>query len=511
MKKRNLFVILGVLVVIVVLAVFVVPNPLRQRLLGGQGANALAAYQTQQAVRGDLTAFVGATGAVRSNQTAIIAWQTSGKVAELKAQTGQQVKANEVLATLDPTSLSQTIIMAQSDLINAKNALENVMDNSKARADAELALVQAQKALNDAEKNTTSKLYQNAGENTIDTARANLILAQKEVDNAETTYSHVSQRSNDDPVYAAALSAMASARQKRDAAQNNLNYVLNLPDPRDVQEVYAKLDQAKAALLTAKTNWEKIKDGANPDDISAAQAKVDAVQATLNTTRLTAPFDGTITDVSIQVGDMVAPSTAAFRIDDLSRLLIDLQVSEVDVNRVQLNQPVELTFDAIPNETFTGAVVEVASFGTAAASGGTVNFTVTVEISSEHKEIRPGMTASANVAVSQLHDVLLVPYRAVRVVNGKRVVYVERNNSLATVEISLGSSDNANVVVTSGDIQPGDLIVLNPPSNPFAGGAFGPRGGGGNGGGGNAGGSSSGGSTTGGSDTGGNGSSGGKP
>jgi HlyD family secretion protein len=353
------------------------------------------------------------------------------------------------------------------------------MNNNEARAAAALAVATAQTALADANKESQSKLYQRAGANTIDIARANLILADQKLSDAETAYNRVAGRSTEDQVYAAALSQLANARQERDRAQYNLNYVEGLPDPNDIATANAKLEQAKAKLQSAKTDWEKVKDGPNPDDITAAQVKIAAIQSTLNLVRLTAPFNGAITQVNILHGDQINAGSKAFQIDDLSRLLVDVQVSEVDINRVQVGQPVTLTFDAITNQEYNGTVTEIASVGSSAA--GAVNFNVTVEISDFDANVKPGMTAAVNIAVTQLDNVLTVPNQAVRVLNGKRVIYILKNNVPTKMEITLGASSNTHSQVTGGDLKAGDPIVLNPPSNLFSGGgAGGPPGSGGN-------------------------------
>ncbi|HEX2981043.1 MAG TPA: efflux RND transporter periplasmic adaptor subunit, partial [Anaerolineaceae bacterium] len=215
--------------------------------------------------------------------------------------------------------------------------------------------------------------------------------------------------------------------------------------------------------LTAKQNWEKVKDGPDADDVQVAQVKLDIAQATLDLARLTAPFAGTITHVSSQIGDLVTAGTPAFQIDDISSLLIDVDVSEVDINQIQVGQNVDLTFDAIVGQDYSGTVTKVASSGSSV--NGTVNFTITVEILDPSTEIKPGMTAAVNVIVNQLDDVLLVPSRAVRTMNGQRIVYVLNNNLPIPQKVTLGASANSYSQITEGDLKEGDLVILNPPAN----------------------------------------------
>jgi HlyD family secretion protein len=151
----------------------------------------------------------------------------------------------------------------------------------------------------------------------------------------------------------------------------------------------------------------------------------------------------------------------AFQIDDLTRLLVDVSVSEVDINRVRVGQEVSLSFDAILDKLYKGKVVEVSRVGS--STQGIVDFIVTVELSDPDEQVKPGMTAAVNMVVNQLQDVLQVPNRAVRLVDGNRVVYILKDDQLVPVEIELGASSDLMSEVLSGELQLGDLIVLNPP------------------------------------------------
>jgi HlyD family secretion protein len=284
------------------------------------------------------------------------------------------------------------------------------------------------------------------------------------------------------------LSEYSAAQQQYDYAVRQLNSMQGTAGETDIALQQANLAKAQAQLLDAQRAWERVKDGTSaadiallqaqledaqreyervkdgpdPNDIAAAEARVAAAQATLRLSQITAPFSGTVTNVDSKPGDQVSPGTQAFRLDDLSHLLVDVQASEVDINRIQTNQPVKLVFDAIPNKEYNGVVSQVSPVGNTSQAG--VDFTVTVELVDADENVKPGMTAGVNVIVNQLEDVLLVPNRAVRVVDGKRVVYVLKNNTPTPIEITLGASSESNSQVLDGELQPGDLIVLNPPT-----------------------------------------------
>jgi HlyD family secretion protein len=160
----------------------------------------------------------------------------------------------------------------------------------------------------------------------------------------------------------------------------------------------------------------------------------------------------------------------AFRIDDLSHLLVDVQVSEVDINTVTIGQSATLTFDAILAKEYHGEVVEVGQAGDTVQ--GVVSFTVTVELTDADEFVKPGMTAAVNVVIEEQNDVVLIPNRAVRLVDSERVVYVLVDGMPVQVKVKLGSSSGIDSVLVEGDIKEGDPIILNPPSNnggPFGG------------------------------------------
>jgi HlyD family secretion protein len=232
-------------------------------------------------------------------------------------------------------------------------------------------------------------------------------------------------------------------------------------DAETLADAKADMELKKAQMEDAQRAYDRVKDGPNPADLAVAEARVNAAQATLNMARLIAPFDGTITDARPLVGDQVTAGTLGFRVEDLSNLLVDVEVSEVDINRISVSQPVTLTFDAILGSEYHGEVTQVAQSGDTVQ--GAVNFQVTVRITDADTQVKPGMTAAVNITVEKLSDVLLIPNRAVRLVDGKRVVYVLRNSLPVQVEVRLGSSSDTMSVLAGGDVKEGDLIILNPP------------------------------------------------
>lgn len=450
------------IIVIIVLAVVAGGVYLFMRFRAGQRASALSDLQTVAIERGELVASIGATGTVRANQTANLLWQTSGSVSNVNVSVGDQVSAKQILAELEETSLPQNVIMAGVELVDARNDLADLLEppTELAVKQAEQAIAKAEETVRDLERYVYN-LNTASTQSDIDQARASVTLARDQLDKAREDYAPYENKPEDNLMRATLLGRVAQVQAQYDAAVRRLNNLLGTANPVDLAVAEADLALAQAQLGDAQENYADLLAGASADDIAAAEARVAAAQATVDQQRIAAPFAGTITEIASNPGDQISPGTPAFRLDDLSRLLVDVQVSEIDINNVQEGQDVLVTFDAIPGKDYHGVVSEVALVGTSLQD--VVDFIVTVELTDPDEAVKPGMTAAVNIAVSQLEDVLLIPNRAVRVLEGNRVVYILKDGLPTPVEVSLGASSETNSQVVEGDLQEGELVVLNPP------------------------------------------------
>lgn len=382
-------------------------------------------FQTAVVERGNLTATIGATGTVRAKQTATLIWQAAGTVDTVNVKVGDNIPAGFVMAFLTKTSLPQSIILADADLANAEKELDELLNSDTALAQSVITLRDAQE-IYDRAANWRQEL-------------------NGKIHIKKIIYKTFGTR------------RIPVLKEYRGYAD---------------EETIAKADEdlalAKAKLDDAQREYDRLA-GGNLEAIATARSRVDAAQATLNLARLTSPFAGTVTESHLLPGDQVAAGATGFRLDNLTSLFVDVEVSEVDINSIVAGQSATLAFDAILNKTYHGEVVEVAKAGNNV--GGVVNFTVTVELTDADELVRPGMTAAVNITVQEMLDVVLIPNRAVRLVDGQRIVYLLVDGLPVKEEISLGVSSDTMSVLASGELTEGDLIILNPPSE--GGGPFG--------------------------------------
>jgi HlyD family secretion protein len=374
-------------------------------------------FETATVERGKLTATIGATGTVRAKQTAVLVWQAAGTVDTVNVKVGDNIPADFVMALLEKTSLPQSIVVAEADLATAQKELDDLLSSDTALAEAVIALRDAQEVY-DRAWNWRQEL-------------------NGKIHVKEIVYKKIGPRKI--PI---------------------LKEYRAYPDKETIKKADEDLALAKAKLDDALRAYDRLAAG-NTTEIAAAQARVDAAQATLNLARVISPFDGTVTEAHTLPGDQIAAGDVAFRVDNLSSLLVDVKVSEVDINSVSLGQPVALSFDAILGKEYHGEVIEVTQAGT--VEEGVVNFTVTVELTDADSAVKPGMTAAVNIVVQEMRDVLLVQNRAVRLADGARVVYVLENGQPVQKQITLGPSSDTMSVLAGGDVNEGDVVILNPP------------------------------------------------
>ena len=428
------------------------------------------------------------------------------------------------LAALDLSTLPTSVLQAQLDLIDAQEALEalkepqplqiaqaqSALDEAQAALDellnpseaaisqAKLAVIEAQAAADTAQKYVDKLQYGRGSDEAIATAQAAYVVAQSEVTRLEEQYEHVGGDPSEDPAKAQALSALEAAKTKRAKALATLNWYKGERTESEIKSTLTDLAVAQGTLANAQEALDKLQ---NPSavDLALAQAVVDDAQEKLDTLKagptetnllvaetrvtlaeaalaqasLTAPFSGTITNLDVMPGDIVSAGTTALRIDDLSSLYIDLSISEMDIPSIKVGQDATVVFDAISDKEYHGKVTQISMV--ASVSQGVVNYPVTVQITDGDASILPSMTASVNIIVEQVENVLVVPNNALRTSSGGRSVTVLFEGQQISVPVTVGLAGDSSTEVISNQLREGDTVVLSSTSTISSGGGSGAR------------------------------------
>jgi len=222
-----------------------------------------------------------------------------------------------------------------------------------------------------------------------------------------------------------------------------------------------ELDQALAASAQAAAQ------------VQQARAQVTRDQTNLGFSVIRSPVDGTVIDRQVDVGQTVAASfqtPTLFKIGkDLTRMQIDSTVSEADIGQVKVGQPVKFLVDAFPDAEYRGAVRQVRL--NAKTEQNVVTYNVVVDVANPDLALMPGMTANLRVLVETRPNVLRVATTALRFrpvdsanEGGHKprgsAVYVLADGKPKRVAVKTGISDKAFTEIISGQLKPGDPVIV---------------------------------------------------
>lgn len=258
------------------------------------------------------------------------------------------------------------------------------------------------------------------------------------------------------------------------------------------------------ATVNAQVAWQARDDlaaGPDPAEVATAQAAIDSAkqavadaEATLVATTLRAPFAGTVLQTGAIPGGRITSDSIILTLANLAELQVAASVDETTIRQVAQGQPVQITFDAFPEQRFQGEVLAVPLQGT--LQGDVMVYEVPISLpGTEDLPLLVGMTANAAIQIGQAEGVLLVPAMAIQSGRGRQMVLLPGLNEPGAptppaprpVEVEVGLSDGIRTEVVSG-LNEGDKVLVQMSAGSSngngifrggAGGGFFPGGGGG--------------------------------
>ncbi len=309
-----------------------------------------------------------------------LGFNLAGEIVEVLVEEGDIVDSGQVVARLkfrdNRESLEAAIAGAEFELMSAEHAYIQLFEGHEMRAaEAKLELANARDALHDAEYTWRVRQQGNrASGDTINAAEANLVLAEKEVDRAQSDFNKYSGRPDDDSSRAFTLSNLVAAKNHRDSVLRQLNWYKGKPTEIDQGILDAEVEYAKACLDEAERVWQTLKDGPDQDEVVLAQERITNAEAQLTAARaaladlddqvpeLKSPISGTVVDLSLKVGENAVPGQVGMVVADFSRWLVETDdLTELDVVEVSPGEPVIIHPDALPDLQLNGLVDSIAN------------------------------------------------------------------------------------------------------------------------------------------------------
>lgn len=296
---------------------------------------------------------------------------------------------------------------------------------------------------------------------------------------------------------ASARARMADARASLKVAEDNYVRQRALFEQKLLSQ--AEWDRATAAVETARSAAASAQ-----EEVARSEAALSASADNLNKCRFVAPFDGVVSALDVEQGEIVVtgtmnnPGTQIMVVSDLSRMLVRADVDEADIVDILLGQKAKITVDALPDTSFPGTVTEIGNTAKRSLTGGSegqTNFEVQVVFDQTVPEVRPGMTADVEIDTGTHPKTRAVPIQAVVVRTDRELeraaqkpgqrrarrtdanaavddtvgrkereitgIFVVKNDVASFVPVKAGIASETMIEI-SGDIKEGDVVVSGP-------------------------------------------------
>jgi RND family efflux transporter MFP subunit len=374
---------------------------------------------TAEVTRGDFVDYMELRGEVKAERSVVLsAPMQSGDLQIVRlAKNGTQVKAGDVVVEFDATTLRRTVQEKQSELRQAEAEIE------QAKGQAAMA----------GEQDRTALL-----KSRYDVDRAKLDVGQRDViarldyEKAKLALSDAEQRLREQEAKgnadrAAAAADLASKQRRR-------------------EKVRADLERAERSL-------------------SALQLKAPSagLVSLMPNFRAGGPFGG---NQEFREGDRAWSGANIVELPDTSVLHLVSRLDESDRGRMRAGQRATLRVDAVPDREFQGSVKDISVLARVDFSSGWPpprNFDLKLAIDERDARLRPGMSATARIAVGTLSHVMLVPPQAVFLVDGRPTVYRKARSRFEPTVVTVSRRGRDQVALAAG-VAPGDRVALKKPA-----------------------------------------------
>jgi cobalt-zinc-cadmium efflux system membrane fusion protein len=208
---------------------------------------------------------------------------------------------------------------------------------------------------------------------------------------------------------------------------------------------------ASAKLTVANARRHLLVLGLKDADIDALAGK----PTTASVFTLTSPISGVVIERNATLGATVGPDANVFKIIDISRVWVDANVFEQDLERVRLGQQVSLTVPAFPVSHCFGTVILIDSVGDPETRTGKVR----TEVPNPEGRLKPDMFANVEIVTDVHRTSISIPLSAVLDDNGKSIVFVAEGTGYKKLVVNTGMKSNDRVEIIDG-LKAGDRVVV---------------------------------------------------
>jgi HlyD family secretion protein len=338
------------------------------------------AVEVATAQREDIATYINLDGQIAPYQDATLSTPQSGTVAAVYVHEGQRVRAGDLLAKLDDSTLRAQLAQAQAQVALAQSSLGSATlqgNVTPSQAQSTVATAQQQLAV----------------------AKSNVSTAVAALDNAKLVYD------SNNTLYAQGYVAQTTFVQSRASyvsAQETLNAARQQEHQAEVALINANASGQNAVPIQNQTI------AGTRASLASSQAQVKLLQAEIAQAAIIAPFDGVITNRLLDPGAFAGPNAGIVEISQVASVYVNINVPDSDLAWVKKGTSVTFTSSSAPGQTFTGTVFDV----NATPTTGTLSYRARVVKDNPDNTLRGGMLVSVNVRKDFHPNVIVVPLTA---------------------------------------------------------------------------------------------------
>lgn len=394
---------------------------------------------------------------------------------------GTTVNKGDLLVRLDPTPFEEKLEQLNAKILEQEGMIEALSQSLE--VEKAQAIKEQQSAAFEIESAELELEKIQEGDGPLEIARLKTIMQK-----AGAKHTELEQYADDireleaegflNPAEARqAAKRMQEAKEEFETAQLQYQTYVNRVYPMQVKRAESNLRKAKmlagqatksSAIKIARAEAALISGKKAMESLLASRRES---QRMLERCHIYAPAPGMVvlrrqhfqgTRRPARNGDSVHANQALIDLPDLSEMLVNTQVREVDLHKVKVGTPVSINVDAYPDLELTGTVHSIGVL--AMADGGSSkrrekSFRVTCTLDPSDAPLRPGMTARVNIHAEAEHEALTIPLHALKKESGELHCYVPGNKGLECKKVQVGSSNAQYVEVLSG-LHAGDKVAL---------------------------------------------------
>lgn len=364
----------------------------------------------------DYVLVISVTGKALPERRATVSAQVGGAALEIFVAQGDEVEAGDLLLQLDPTDAQLAVRQAEAALEAAQAELALLQAQPRPEA---VAVRQAQAAAAQATLTQTivhrDRVALAGTQADVVAAEAAVIVAQADrlaayETHEQTMACHEFDLNGEKKTLCPLLGApeeqaryqLQVAEEQLNLAQAQLDALLaGAGDRTPAAEAAAQAAREQRGIVLAELDL--LQAGDSVGELAAAKAVVQKAeaalaeaQAMLARTTVRAPFAGVVGNVHVREGEFLLAGNPIVTLGDLNTLRVETtDLDEIDVGQVAVGQKVEIAFEGLPEQIFTGRVVRISPMSDSKAGG--VNYTAIVEVDGLDPAVRWGMTAFVDI------------------------------------------------------------------------------------------------------------------